>query len=149
MRSATEGRGRALLVTVLVLAAITVLVAPSGDPAGAEPEPVAGVVGVAAGSGHTCALRANGTVKCWGDNSAGQLGLGDALSRGRDPGTMGATLSTVDLGAGRTATQITASPTSSATTSRPSTSAPGVPPPTSSPGPDEAPPPARSSTTAP
>ncbi len=29
--------------------------------------------GVAAGSAHTCAIRAEGTIACWGDDSAGQL----------------------------------------------------------------------------
>jgi alpha-tubulin suppressor-like RCC1 family protein len=39
------------------------------------------VVAVAAGSSHSLALRDDGTVLSWGDNSSGQLGLGDTASR--------------------------------------------------------------------
>jgi alpha-tubulin suppressor-like RCC1 family protein len=39
----------------------------------------AGVQGVAAGGGHTCAL-ANGGARCWGDNSHGELGDGSSTS---------------------------------------------------------------------
>ena len=65
-------------------------------------------VGVTAGGGHTCTLLDDGAVKCWGRNTSGQLGLGDADSRGDDPGEMGDALSAVDLGAGRTAVAIVA-----------------------------------------
>ena len=54
------------------------------------------IVDVDCGRAHTCALTVNGEVRCWGDNSRGQIGTGV-------PGTIGdtelpSTISPVDLG---------------------------------------------------
>ncbi|KAG2497960.1 hypothetical protein HYH03_004221 [Edaphochlamys debaryana] len=57
-------------------------------------------------SDHTCALLKGGSVKCWGFNLYGQLGLGDKDNRGDAPGEMGDSLVPLDLGEGNTATQV-------------------------------------------
>ncbi len=53
---------------------------------------------VVTGQSHTCVRFASQKVKCWGDNTHGQLGYGDTQPRGAAPGTMGAALPYVDLG---------------------------------------------------
>ncbi|GLI67485.1 hypothetical protein VaNZ11_011664 [Volvox africanus] len=60
-----------------------------------------------AGCYHTCALlQPGGIVKCWGSNSAGQLGIGDKVNRGDQPGQMGDSLPAVDLGPGYAVTAL-------------------------------------------
>jgi alpha-tubulin suppressor-like RCC1 family protein len=63
---------------------------------------------IAAGSLHTCVILDTASVKCWGANALGQLGLGDTVPRGDNGGEMGDALPVVPLGTGRTVTAITA-----------------------------------------
>jgi alpha-tubulin suppressor-like RCC1 family protein len=58
---------------------------------------------VATGGDHTCAVLDNGSLKCWGSNASGELGLGDSLDRGLDLAVMGDNLPAVNLGTSRTA----------------------------------------------
>jgi alpha-tubulin suppressor-like RCC1 family protein len=60
---------------------------------------------ITAGTDHSCALLEDGSVKCWGSNEHGQLGLGHSDDQGDQPGEM-ASLASVDLGDGRTAVAI-------------------------------------------
>ena len=61
---------------------------------------------LSAGGGNSCAVLAQGQVKCWGINYAGQLGINSDTDHGGHPGDMGAALPAVPLGAGRTAVQV-------------------------------------------
>ena len=58
------------------------------------------VVAIRTGSRRSCAILDDGTVKCWGDNTSGQLGYGDKLPRGAQPDTMGDDLPRVELAFG-------------------------------------------------
>jgi alpha-tubulin suppressor-like RCC1 family protein len=62
------------------------------------------VVQISAGFTHTCALLANGRVRCWGDNSRGQLGYPgvDAVGDDESPALLG------DVQLGDTAVKIAA-----------------------------------------
>ena len=56
-------------------------------------------VQISAGGDHTCAVFSNHEVKCWGDNSQGQLGTGSNVpSIGGIMGEMGLSLQRIDLG---------------------------------------------------
>lgn len=62
------------------------------------------LAGVTIGRAHVCVAISSAftpqekwRVKCWGDNSRGQLGLGDTENRGDDPGEMGAALPFVPI----------------------------------------------------
>ena len=62
---------------------------------------------ISAGCNHSCALLDNASVKCWGYNGAGQLGIENNINMGNFPRSM-ALLPVVNLGTGRTATAISA-----------------------------------------
>ncbi|SVB46439.1 uncharacterized protein METZ01_LOCUS199293, partial [marine metagenome] len=64
-------------------------------------------VSIAAGDYHTCALLNDGTVKCWGLNSSGQLGRDNVLNWGDGSGEMAA-LGAINLGTNKTAVRIAA-----------------------------------------
>jgi len=52
------------------------------------------------GESHSCAISNTGGVKCWGEGSDGQLGIGNTLDLGDEPEEMGVNLPFLDLGAG-------------------------------------------------
>jgi alpha-tubulin suppressor-like RCC1 family protein len=65
--------------------------------------PLTDVVAIAAGEAHTCALVSSGTVRCWGDNSSGQLGdNGNSGARSLTPVTVGGLTVVVGIAAGGT-----------------------------------------------
>ncbi|QIZ77653.1 DUF7151 family protein [Ferrimonas lipolytica] len=69
------------------------------------------VISIAVGEYQSCALFVDNTVKCWGSNSNGMLGLGvpfaDNSYIGDDPAELGNNLVGVNFGTGRTAISLT------------------------------------------
>jgi alpha-tubulin suppressor-like RCC1 family protein len=66
------------------------------------------VSSIALGARHSCVRFSTGQIKCWGQNTWGQLGLGDSSTRGDDLISV-ATTPLVNLGGGRTAIDVQAS----------------------------------------
>jgi alpha-tubulin suppressor-like RCC1 family protein len=68
-----------------------------------KPVTVSGLTGastITAGYEHTCAALTNGTVKCWGTNSSGQLGNGSTASRATKPVVVSGLTGVVAVSAG-------------------------------------------------
>jgi alpha-tubulin suppressor-like RCC1 family protein len=66
---------------------------------------LSGVVGVTAGSDHTCALIADGGVDCWGDNDVGQVGNGTTTNNVSAPTpVVGLTGAAIQVAAGASGT---------------------------------------------
>ena len=112
MTDQRQGRSAFLAAATTLLIAASLLVTTPVDPVLADgnegPGAPAAFRALTAGSNHTCAILANGTLRCWGLNALGQLGLGDSLARGDSPGEMGLALSPVALGSNRTAAAVSA-----------------------------------------
>ncbi|NOT78269.1 MAG: hypothetical protein HOP07_04625 [Bacteriovoracaceae bacterium] len=67
------------------------------------------VLKIAMGAFHRCAILDNLKVKCWGWNSAGELGYEDSRTRGDNPDEMGDFLPYVNLGTNAQIVDIAAS----------------------------------------
>jgi alpha-tubulin suppressor-like RCC1 family protein len=63
---------------------------------------------IVGGENFFCAITRDDDVKCWGDNTYGQLGLGDTNNRGDDASEMQDNLPYVDLGSARKAKKVAA-----------------------------------------
>lgn len=63
---------------------------------------------VAAGLRHTVAILSNGSVRSWGYNGKGQLGIGNLENVGDEPNEMGDNMAVTDLGDGVTPIAISA-----------------------------------------
>src|SRR5215218_8955156 len=106
------GRSRRRALPLIAVLLLTVGLAATGQPAGADGNEAPGAPAtfrsISGGDGFSCGLLVDGTVKCWGEGLHGQLGQGDTTNWGDLQGQLGGELPTIALGTGRTALAITA-----------------------------------------
>lgn len=113
MRATSSNRQKIAAISILVVMASTLILGmfaqvATGAPVSSQSTPASTeYISVASGDNFSCAVLNDGTVKCWGDNAAGQLGRDSTADVGKASGDMAA-LTAITLGAGRTATAVTA-----------------------------------------
>jgi alpha-tubulin suppressor-like RCC1 family protein len=85
------------MVVVMLLPVVVAPIGAGGSSAGAAPsEGTVGSAKLAVGGSHACVLSADGTVRCWGLNSSGQLG-NNSLVNAKGPVRVGGFLSLSDV----------------------------------------------------
>ena len=52
---------------------------------------------ISTGDRHTCAILDNASIKCWGSNISGELGIGNTENRGDNSSKMGDNLPVISL----------------------------------------------------
>jgi hypothetical protein len=72
----------------------------SGGGTSAPGDVITGILSISAGLDHTCALRSDGTVVCWGANTLGQLGNGTTNQITNAPGVVSNLTDAVAISAG-------------------------------------------------
>ena len=99
---------RTVYVAPSLIGAATIRVSDISVPVGTSDAAVSIIrpVDIKVGQYSTCALYDEGSVKCWGLNSSGQLGIGSTSLIGASGIEVGGANTFVDLGTGRTATKI-------------------------------------------
>jgi alpha-tubulin suppressor-like RCC1 family protein len=95
------------MAVVLIAVALLSTAGPGGADGNEAPGAPAAWRSLSTGA-HSCVIRSDARLVCWGLNAQGQLGLGDTANRGDNPGEMGDNRPTVDLGSGRTAVEVSA-----------------------------------------
>ena len=77
-------RGKLQLIPVAVIVFFASLLgSTSASAVVSDGSPIAG--SITAGEAHTCALLDSGTIRCWGANNYGQLGIGDTDTAAAGP----------------------------------------------------------------
>lgn len=97
-RGLVGGAQRVMLLALVAASAALVSAAPVAADCNEAPGNPAAFRSISCSNGaHSCALLDNGTVKCWGENLAGQLGQGSTVNLGDGPGEMGDSLPAISL----------------------------------------------------
>ena len=105
-RSGVSGQKALFLAALMLIMTQVNYIGNSPENKGLEVEEEPKFTGIAtvdqlfSGDAHSCAFNSIGSLKCWGNGSSGQLGIGSSESMGDESDEMSSNLPFVDLGTG-------------------------------------------------